>query len=413
MGGAPVSGNQTEEYIARRLEELSRFTATPGQGCTRLPFTRETRQAADYLKAEMAGEGLEVWEDEAGNVFGRLPGRDPTLPCMMCGSHYDSVVCGGNYDGIAGVVCAMELARLLKEGEPLKRDFVVAAFMDEEGCRFGGGYFGSRAITGQVDPQYCRRVKDRAGVSVYEMMEAYGLDPERVAEAAWTPGSIGHYLEIHIEQGPVLDARGIRLGLVDCIVGIQRYMVTIHGRSNHAGTTPMDMRLDAMDRAARVIARVGEIARAKGPGTVATVGYLEGTPSAYNIITGRVRFSVELRSTEEKIVDGMAEEIRQALEQETVGGLTYEMELQSKSMPVRLSKAMADRNKEICGRLGESCLVMASGAGHDAQIIASQAETAMLFVPSKGGLSHCTEERSDCGDLARAVRVALELIRTL
>ena len=255
---------ELEQAIARRLEEFSRFTATPGQGCTRLPFTKETRQGAEYLKGEMKQLGLEVWEDPAGSVFGRLPGRERSLPCMMCGSHLDSVVSGGNYDGASGIMCALEIARRL-DREKLERDFVVCALMDEEGCRFGGGYFGSKAIMGEIDPEYCRRVKDPEGVSVAQQMEAYGLDPEAVGQAAWAPGSIGYYLEIHPEQGPVLDRKGIPLGLVTGIVGIRRYEVTILGQSNHAGTTPMDQRKDALTGAARVFLFVENLAR-EGPG---------------------------------------------------------------------------------------------------------------------------------------------------
>lgn len=406
--------SQTAEHIARRLTELSGFTATPGEGCTRLPFTRETREAADYLKAEMAADGLETWEDGAGNVFGRLPGRDSALPCIMCGSHYDSVVCGGNYDGIAGVVCAMELARLLKECGPLDRDFVVAAFMDEEGCRFGSGCFGSRAIMGRITPEYCHSVRDkRDGSTVAQRMKEYGLDPERVAEAAWAPGTIGNYLELHIEQGPVLDAKGIQLGLVDCIVGIQRYMVTIHGQSNHAGTTPMDMRLDAMDRAARVIVRAGEIARTKGRGCVATVGYVEAFPGSYNVVPGKAVFSAEMRATEQELVDQMAAEIRQALEEETADGLTFEMEQKANTPPVHLSRRMTEISEGICRDRGFTYRIMPSGAGHDAQIIGQGVEASMLFVPSRQGLSHCPQEHSEYTDLLRAVQVALELIRKL
>lgn len=400
-----------EQAIARRIEEFSRFTATPGQGCTRLPFSRETRAAAEYLKEAMGQLGLEVWEDQAGSVFGRLPGRDRSLPCVMCGSHLDSVVSGGNYDGAGGIMCALEIARRL-DREKLERDFVVCALMDEEGCRFGGGYFGSLSIMGKIDAAYCRQVKDPEGVSVAQQMKEYGLDPEAIAQAAWAPGSIGDYLEIHAEQGPVLDQQGVPLGLVTGIVGIRRYEVTVLGQSNHAGTTPMAQRKDALTGAARVFLRVEELARARGD-CVATVGRIQAFPGSYNIIPGRAEFLLEVRALEQERLEELEGALNQALEEARAAGLEVRLEPTSASEPVRLSPTLLRYNREACTRLDIPCLELASGAGHDAQIIAGGARAAMLFVPSRGGLSHCPQEWSDCAHLAQAVQVGLELVGQL
>lgn len=190
--------------IAENLECLKRFTATPGDGCTRLPFTKEARDAVNYLREVMTEAGLEVHEDEAGNVIGILKGENPDLPCVMMGSHYDSVVNGGDFDGIAGVVCAIEAARQLKdEGFTPKRNFAIVGFCDEEGMRFGTGYFGSGAMLGHRDVEYCKHYKDTDGISIYDAMKGYGLDPEKIEDAKWPEGSIGKFLELHIEQGPV------------------------------------------------------------------------------------------------------------------------------------------------------------------------------------------------------------------
>ena len=172
--------------IAENLEHLKRYTATPGDGCTRLPFTKEAREAAEYLKSLMTEAGLEVREDAAGNVIGVMKGEDPALPCVMMGSHYDSVVNGGDFDGIAGAVCAIEVARQLKEkGVTPKRNFVAVGFCDEEGMRFGTGYFGSGAMLGNRDVEYCKKFKDTDGVSIYDAMKSYGLDPEKITDAKW------------------------------------------------------------------------------------------------------------------------------------------------------------------------------------------------------------------------------------
>ncbi|OUQ78336.1 Zn-dependent hydrolase [Flavonifractor sp. An100] len=400
-----------EQAIARRIEEFSRFTATPGQGCTRLPFSKETRAAAEYLKEAMGQLGLEVWEDQAGSVFGRLAGRDRSLPCVMCGSHLDSVVSGGNYDGAGGIMCALEMARRL-DREKLERDFVVCALMDEEGCRFGGGYFGSLSVMGKIDAAYCRRVKDPEGVSVAQQMKAYGLDPEDIAQAAWAPGSIGDYLEIHAEQGPVLDQQGVPLGLVTGIVGIRRYEVTVLGQSNHAGTTPMDQRKDALTGATRVFLQVEELAQARGD-CVATVGRIQAFPGSYNIIPGRAEFLLEMRALEQERLEELEGALNQALEEARAAGLEVRLEPTSASEPVRLSPTLLRYNREACTRLGIPCLELASGAGHDAQIIAGGARAAMLFVPSRGGLSHCPQEWSDSAHLAQAVQVGLELVGQL
>lgn len=283
MGMEEITGR-----VAVDLEHLKQFTATPGNGCTRLPFTKEARDAVDFLKKLMAEAGLEVSEDAAGNVIGVLKGENPEAPCVMMGSHYDSVVNGGDFDGIAGGVCALEVARQLQEnGKPLKRNFVAVGFCDEEGMRFGTGYFGSGAMLGHRDTAYCKNFKDTDGVSIYDAMKSYGLDPETVTDAAWTEGSIGHFLEAHIEQGPVLDAEDIEIGLVDCIVGIQRYMVTVHGRADHAGTTPMNMRMDAVDAATKIISKIADWAREKADGTVAAVGYINTIPGGMNIVAER------------------------------------------------------------------------------------------------------------------------------
>ena len=265
----------------------------------------------------MTEAGLEVHEDEAGNVIGILKGENPDLPCVMMGSHYDSVVNGGDFDGIAGVVCAIEAARQLKdEGFTPKRNFAIVGFCDEEGMRFGTGYFGSGAMLGHRDVEYCKHYKDTDGISIYDAMKGYGLDPEKIEDAKWPEGSIGKFLELHIEQGPVLDAKNIEIGLVDCIVGIQRYMVTVNGRADHAGTTPMDMRLDAVDAATKVISKIPDWAREKADGTVATIGYINTIPGGMNIVAEKCEFTVDIRSKSNDNINDIANRIRAALDRE-------------------------------------------------------------------------------------------------
>ena len=399
--------------IEKDLENLKAFTATPGNGCTRMPFTKETRDAAEYLKQVMREAGLEVHEDSVGNVLGILPGKDREKPCILMGSHYDSVYNGGDYDGIAGIVCGIEIARILKDaGENLDCDLVIAAFMDEEGCRIGTGYFGSKSLLGQMTVEECKHFTDKDNISVYQAMTDYGLVPENIPNAAWDLDRIGRYIELHIEQGPVLDQKHIELGLVDCIVGIQRYMITVNGRSDHAGTTPMDMRLDAVDMASKVICHIADLARAEEEGTVATVGYITSVPGGMNVVAQSASFSVDIRSKKNEIINKIADEIRRLLDEETKkGGGTYEIDTKLVITPVDMSAPMLDIMEDSCKEHGYTYLRMPSGAGHDALAIGQIKDTVMIFVPSKDGRSHCPEEYTPYEDFAKAVEVLCDLVR--
>lgn len=406
---------QSAARIKRDLAVLAACTATPGRGCTRLPFTKETRAAAELLKRAMTDAGLRVTEDAAGNVIGVRAGRDPRLPAIVCGSHYDSVVHGGNYDGIAGVVCAIELARWLQAAHvTLAADYVVIAFMDEEGCRFGTGYFGSRAILGAMTPDACRAAVDADGVTAADAMRAYGLDPERIGTAAWPPGRLGRYLELHIEQGRVLESVGADLGIVSAIVGIRRALVTIYGRADHAGATPMDLRRDAVDLAANAIAALGRLARAEGAGTVATVGRIEATPGAVNVIAETATFSVDVRSTADDAIERVLAGLRGTLDDATAAcGATWSARETLRVAPVAMSAALGARMEASAAAHGYRTHVLPSGAGHDALAIGAHAETAMLFVPSRDGRSHCPEESTPPIAFARAVHVLFDVLCAL
>lgn len=408
MGIEDVTGR-----IARDLEHLKQYTATPGNGCTRLPFTKEARDAVNYLKELMTEAGLEVTEDAAGNVIGTLKGEDPDAPCVMMGSHYDSVVNGGDYDGIAGVICAIEVARILKEeGFVPKRNFVVVGFCDEEGMRFGTGYFGSGAMLGHRDVEYTRKFADTDGVTIYDAMKGYGLDPEKIGEAAWKEGSIGQFLEAHIEQGPVLDAEGTELGLVEGIVGIQRYMVTVHGRADHAGTTPMDMRMDAVDAATKVISKIADWAREKADGTVSTVGYINTVPGGMNIVAEKVEFTVDIRSMNNDNINDITNRIRKALDKEVAEyGGSYEMDNKLTITPVHLSSEMLDFMEADCKERGYTYRRMPSGAGHDSLEIGQSIPTVMIFTPSKEGRSHCPVEFTKYSEFAKASVIMKDLAK--
>jgi allantoate deiminase len=401
--------------VQKNLEALGQYTETPGNGTTRLPFTKEARAAAEAIKVMMQDAGLTVEEDVVGNVFGRLEGSDPALPVLMTGSHFDTVTSGGNFDGLMGIVTGIEIARLVRDsGVKLKRTLVVAAFNDEEGLRFGTGYFGSKAILGQLSLAALHRYKDKDGISIYDAMKEYGKNPEDIMKASWELKNIRAFIEAHIEQGPVLHYSGKELGLVECIVGIQRYMVTVKGRADHAGTTPMEMRLDAVEAASKVISKIPGWAREKGGGTVATVGLVKTIPGGMNIVAEEVQFSVDIRSRNNDDIEDIAQNIRRALDEAcTRCGTVSVMDSKLAITPVNLNEAMLKTLEASCKKNDFSYRRMLSGAGHDALAIGQVLDTVMVFVPSKDGRSHCPVEWSEYHSIAKAVAVIYELIAEL
>ena len=396
-----------EDNIVKALDALQKFTATPGYGVTRLPYTEEARAACAYLKERMEAVGLAVRLDNSGAVIGRLEGKSPST--IMIGSHFDSVKHGGAYDGIAGVVCAIEVARLLKEsGKELGCSLEVIATNDEEGARFNAGLFTGKVLLGQLTSEDIKGQVDAEGISVYQAMAAYGLKPEEIAQHK--RADIKAFIEIHIEQGPVLEAKNKEIGIVDVIVGIKRARITIKGRADHAGTMPMHMRKDALEQATKVISKIGDRAR-MFRNCVATVGFLQVEPNVMNIIPKNVTFVVDIRGVDEETIMTQYYSLLADLDKMSLeSGLTYEVENLLYAQPVLM-------DAEIKGHFEMSCITreleymhLPSGAGHDAQIFGSKLPAAMLFVPSAGGRSHCPEEKSDAGDLAKATFVAYDAI---
>ena len=399
-----------EDNIIKALDALQKFTATPGFGVTRFPYTKEARDACSYLKKRMEAVGLAVRMDNSGAVIGRLEGKSSAT--IMIGSHFDSVKHGGAYDGIAGVVCAIEVARLLKEsGMELGYSLEVIATNDEEGARFNAGLFTGKALLGQLTCEELKTQVDVDGISVYQAMAAYGLKPEEIAEHK--RDDIKAFIEIHIEQGPILEAEHKEIGIVDVIVGIKRARIRINGRADHAGTMPMHMRKDALEQATKVISKIGDRARLFR-NCVATVGFLQVEPNVMNIIPQSVTFVVDIRGVDEESIMAQYYSLLADLDKMSLeSGLTYDVENLLYAEPVLM-------DEEIKGHFEMSCITrefeymhLPSGAGHDAQIFGAQLPAAMLFVPSAGGRSHCPEEKSEAKDLAKAVLVAYDALQTM
>ncbi|HUG02833.1 MAG TPA: Zn-dependent hydrolase, partial [Steroidobacteraceae bacterium] len=278
------------QRIERHITELSAFGANPEGGVSRLAYSPADIAGREYIKALMRDVGLDVRVDTAGNLIGRRTGSDPDLPVIMMGSHIDSVPQGGNYDGDVGVIGAIEVARLLREqGIVTRHPLEIVSFTDEE-----GGVVGSQAMTGRVGPE-ALDVMSHSGMTIRDGIRAVGGDPDRLALAHRKPGELKAFIELHIEQGAILDESGIDIGVVEGIVGIRWWDVTIEGVANHAGTTPMDRRRDALLSAAELTLGVNRIATTTPGRQVATVGRIRAEPGAPNVIPGRVTMSLEIR----------------------------------------------------------------------------------------------------------------------
>jgi N-carbamoyl-L-amino-acid hydrolase len=395
------------QRLDQRIHALGRFGANPAGGVSRVAFSDADIAGRAYITSLMRGAGLEVRIDTAGNIIGRRAGTDPALPVIMTGSHIDSVPQGGNYDGDVGVLGAIEVAELLREHDIATRHpFEFVVFTDEE-----GGVVGSQAMAGRVGPGTLD-VVSHSGLTIRDGIRAIGGDPSRLAEAHRAPGTLAAFVELHIEQGAVLDEADIDIGVVEGIVGIRWWDVTVEGTANHAGTTPMNRRRDALLAASELALAVNRIASTT-PGTqVATVGRIRAEPGAPNVIPGRVVMSLEIRDLAS---DTMASLFR-AIEAEAkrIAGARG-TPISFSEIDVALAPAPTDAGlrtviEQAADSLGLSHRRLPSGAGHDAQDMAHVARMAMIFVPSKDGISHAPQEYTAPSDIANGVDV---LLRTL
>lgn len=401
--------------IQQDIEEISKFTATPGNGATRLSFTNEDRGAREYIKKQMIEAGLNVYEDAACTVIGRIDGFIKDAPVVMIGSHFDTVLNGGNFDGVAGVVTALEIARVFHENN-LKPKYAVEfiAMVEEEGTRFGSGLFGSRAMAGTVSMDELNESKDSYGISMAQAMRDFGFDPDKVYEAKRPKESLKAFVELHIEQGPILEAENKEIGVVDYIVGLNTIEVKIKGRADHAGTTPMNMRSDAMEAAAMLISQVGDFAREVGEGSVATVGRLSVLPGAVNVVPKEVTFTVDIRSKNPNNIKRICELINAELNKISENkNVQFEVETLIDVPPVKLCDEVVNVIESNCHKLGLSNMKILSGAGHDAMVMADLTPTGMIFVQSKNGRSHSPVEWTDYVLLQKGVEVAYETIKIL
>ena len=401
-GDLRVDGERLNATMAR----MKTFGGNAEGGSDRIAFSQHNVDALGYLAELMRAAGLTTHTDFAGNLIGRREGSEPELAPLVIGSHVDTVINGGHYDGIVGVMGAIEVAMTLNDaGVMLRHPLEVAVWTNEE-----AGKTGSRSMGGAVDESELdlTALGDR---TIGEGLRFLGGDPARLSENEREPGSIAAYVELHVEQGAILDREGIEIGVVDGIVGIRRWNITVDGFANHAGTTPMDRRQDTLYAAARVISAVRHIITGEPGRQVGTVGRIQAYPGAPNVIPGRTIFSLEIRDLDMEKIERLFQRISRAAETiagETDTTITIDQYYESPAAvsDTRITAIVA----ESAAKLGLSAQHMPSGAGHDAQSFKDICPLGMIFVPSRDGVSHAPSEFTSAVQITNGANVLLHTL---
>lgn len=400
------------EQMLEVLEWLSSYGADPDGGVTRLLYTEPWLQAQQAIIGEMQQLGLEAGFDAVGNVFGKLQGSNLALKSVLTGSHVDTVKNGGKYDGAYGVVASMMALGYLKSvyGTP-KRTLEVVSFCEEEGSRFPLAYWGSGHVTGVRSLTGASGIADLEGVTLLGAMQQAGFDTASVGEHPAKREDIGAYIEIHIEQGSVLEYKKKQIGVVTAIVGQIRLTVVVTGTSNHAGTTPMTMRKDALAGASEMVALTERMALEEGEPLVATVGRLEVKRGTSNVVPGEVEFTLDIRHTDEWKMDAFRARLlaefeviakRRDLQIDTIENLH--------ALPVAMHEGISAEIEAACDAHGFKSMRLPSGAGHDAQLFGPICPTAMIFVPSRAGISHSPNEFTEPADLVAGFQTLVHVL---
>ncbi len=412
IGGHGVSGGVAAMAMEAldRCAEAATYTEEPGK-VTRTFLSQPMQRLHGRLAGWMEAAGLHVRVDAAGNLVGRYPGLHPHGPVLMIGSHVDTVPDAGKYDGLLGVMLGVAVVQALG-GRRLPFGIDVMAFGDEEGVRFGVPFLGSLAASGRFDRGLLERV-DARGIAMAHAFRLFGLDPSRIEEAAYPPGGILGYLEAHIEQGPVLEALGASVGVVEAIAGQSRIQAEILGRSGHAGTSPMAGRLDALAAAAELVLEVERLGRSVA-GLRATVGTIAVEPGASNVVPGTARLSIDIRHRRDDVrMAAVADLHARAVSLAATRGVKFVVTREEHQAAVPADPASVERLARAVADAGHIPHRLDSGAGHDAAVMAAIAPMAMLFLRSPGGVSHHPDESVRAGDVAVALEVMIRYLDLL
>lgn len=409
---APGAGHQNSlgDEIVGRINRLAAISETP-EHLARVFLTREHRAAADLIQSWMVEAGMHAHLDAIGNVCGRYEGDRPGLPCLMLGSHYDTVRDAGKWDGPLGLITAIScVADLHKRGRRLPFAIEVTGFADEEGVRFASTLLGSRAVAGTF-VESALGVKDAAGISMRDALVQFGLDPDHIGAAARARSELLAYLELHIEQGPVLEGLNLPVGVVTAIAGATRLAASLTGLAGHAGTVPMLLRRDALAGAAECIVAIEEFCRTDEGGLVGTVGYIHAMPGATNVIPGQGSFTIDIRAPSDAhrklAVTDIVREIEAIAKRRK---LVLQLDVTHENRTVPCAPWLRSQVAEAIAAEGFRVFELPSGAGHDGMAMIDIADVGMLFVRCRGGISHHPDEHVETADAEAGARVLLRLI---
>ncbi|MBU5427713.1 M20 family metallo-hydrolase [Tissierella pigra] len=390
------------ERIKNDIENITKITATPNMGCTRFSYGKEDREVREYLTKEMKILGLSINVDGVGNIRAKYMDNNEDKPSIMIGSHIDTVSNGGKFDGLTGVVTALEVVRIIKENNiKLENPIELIIFAEEEGSNFGTTMVGSKFLSGAYKLEYLKRLKNDEGITAYNIMKDFGLDVDNVENEVLKKEEAKAMVELHIEQGGILHSENISIGIVQAIVGMKTYRVSLEGVSNHAGSTPMYLRKDPMVGAAEIITYMEKVAKEKAlKDTVATVGKIHCQPNGSNVIPGQVEFNVDIRDVETEGIEIVAKElINKTKEIANKRGLKYSIDLVGESDCVKLSSKVINAIEETAIENKYVYKEMNSGAVHDSAMLTGITNVGMIFVPSIDGLSHCPQEETKFEDI--------------
>lgn len=403
-----------KERLAKDFEAMARLTDV-GDGINRLAFTDADWAGRQYIVDRMIDAGLTVEADGFGNVIGYKAGKNPDLPVVMVGSHTDSVPNGGNYDGVVGVLSAIEAVRSMTE-DNVEHDHTIAVvdFMCEESSRFGAATLGSKAMRGELTLDDLHRLVDKKGISIYKALQSRNLNPDGIETMEYTR-PVKAFIEIHIEQGKVLEHEQKKIGIVTGIAAPERFYVTIRGNADHSGATPMKLRHDALCGASKIILGIEEIASMQEePPVVGTVGVIEVIPGAMNVIPGAVKLGVDIRSISKVARDSVVTLIKEFIDVICEKrGLSYTIEPIAQDHPVAMHPAMIREIEGAVKAVDVEYMTMPSGAGHDAMHWANVVPTGMIFIPCHEGISHNPAEFADMADIITGAKVLDTVLRKL
>ncbi|PMM19378.1 allantoate amidohydrolase [Vibrio breoganii] len=398
------------DEILKRADEMAQFSAME-KGLTRAYLTKEHKQAHQQLSHWMALAGLEVWQDSVGNQWGRKASSNPTQPTLIIGSHSDTVVNAGKYDGNLGILLGLEALKQL-EGIDLPFHVDLVAFADEEGVRFYTTLIGSSATAGCFQPAWLD-IKDSDNIAMGEAMLSFGLPPELAGKDARLPQEVKAYLEVHIEQGPVLEDLNLPVGVVTGIAGAKRYQLSVKGMAGHAGTVPHALRMDALCGVAEMITTIETYGLEHN--VVATVGKCDVKPGAVNVIPGDVVFSLDVRSPVQGDLEVACNELHSQLEeiaQRRELQLTSELTYQAEAVPCN-AELQQQWGKVVEKKTGTKACFLPSGAGHDAMVMANITDIGMLFVRCEKGISHNPREQVNAQDITVALNCLVDMVQLL